>query len=134
MHLGTWSLTLNLGGFERAADISDCRIVAEDMPAEERHLCGPITRYRLKAVAAQDLSADSIWTLAWDYAHQLVDVELRPAGGDAPSEDTPWFVGTVRIPEPRGDVLGGTANASRTAKFTFEIDWPFEAKPERVTS
>lgn len=134
MQLGTRSLTLNLGGFERAAEISDCRIPAEPIPNGERTLCGPATRYRLKARAVQDPASDTVWDLAWDYVGETVEVTLRPAGGEEPTEAAPWFTGTLEIPEPSGDILGGTASASRSNRFTFEIDWPFEAKPERVTS
>lgn len=133
MQLGTRSLTLNLGGFERAAEVSDVRIIAEAMPAEERTLCGPVTRYRLRATAAQDPATDTLWDLAWDYVGDLVDVDLRPAGGDTISADQPSFTGTVEILQPLGDLLGGQANKSPNARFTFEIDWPFTAKPTRLT-
>lgn len=134
MQLGTRSLTLNLGGFERAAEISDCRITAEPLPAEDRRLCGPVTRYRLRATAVQDPGAGSLWDLAWDYVNELIEVELRPAGGAVPTEDQPWFTGTVRVAEPEGDILGGTANKSPNTRFTFAIDWPFEDKPTRVVA
>ena len=42
--------------------------------------------------------------------------------------------GTVTIQEPDGDLLGGEANASTSAKFTVEVSWPFTAKPTRVTA
>lgn len=132
MQLGTRSLTLNLGGFERATEVSDVRIVAEPVPDDERVLCGPITRYRLKARAVQDPAAGSVWDLAWDYVGTTVEVELRPAGGATPTEDQPWFTGTVEIGEPTGDVLGGQANASPNTRFTFEIDWVFTDKPTRL--
>lgn len=134
MQLGTRSLTLNLGGFERAAEVSDVRIVAEPVPTERRKLCAPATQYRLRATVVQDPATGSLWDLAWDYIGTTVEVELRPSGNETPTEDEPWFTGAVEIGEPEGDILGGTANKSPNARFTFGIDWVFTDKPERVTS
>lgn len=132
MHLGTRALTLTLGGFPRTAEVSDCRIVAEPVPDGERLLCASPTRYRLRATAVQDPAPGSLWDLAWDYIGETVEVDLRPAGGDMPTEDQPWVTGTVEIGEPSGDVLGGAANTSRGNRFTFSIDWLFDEKPNLV--
>lgn len=134
MQLGTRSLTLNLGGFERATEVSDCRIVAEPVPTERRKLCASPTQYRLRATVVQDPATGSLWDLAWDYVGDKVEVEVRPAGGESPSEAQPWFTGTVEVGEPTGDMIGGQANASPNTRFTFAIDWLFDDKPLRVTS
>lgn len=133
MHLGTRSLTLTVDGIPRTADVSDCKIVSGPHPFLPRLINRPEPReYRLQCVAAQDLTAESLWDLAWSRHGEQIEVDLRPAGGSAPSETQPWFTGTVTIAEPDGDFLGGQANASLSSRFTFEIDWAFESKPTRV--
>lgn len=134
MQLGTRSLTLSIGGVERAAEVGDCRIVAEPIPDGERRLFEPSTRYRLVASAVQDPAAGTVWDLAWDYVGTEVEVVIRPTGNVAASADEPWFTGTVEVGEPTGDLLGGQADASRTRRLSFEIDWLFTAKPERVVA
>lgn len=132
MHLGTRSLTLLVDGIPRTADVSDCRIVSGPVPEGRRRLCTLGREYRLQATVAQDLSTDSLWDMVWSRAEEQVDIDLRPAGGAVPTEDQPWFVGTVTITEPDGDLLGGQADASPGSRFTFGIDWVFTDKPERI--
>lgn len=143
MHLGTWSLTLTVDGVTRTGDISDCRIVSGPAPTDRESLIrgaplpswdGPQRAYRLQGVGAQDPAAGSLWDLVWSSVGMQVEVDLRPAGGGTASEDQPWFVGTVTISEPDGDLLGGPADPSRANRFTFEIDWYFTAKPTRVVA
>lgn len=132
MHLGTRSLTLMVDGIPRTADVSDCRIVSGPIEESKRYLMDIGREYRLQCTAAQDLTPESLWDLAWSRNGEKVEVDLRPAGGAMPTEDQPWFTGTVTIAEPDGDFLGGQANASLSSRFTFEIDWVFEVKPVRV--
>lgn len=133
MHLGTRSLTLTVGGVSRTGDVSDCRIVSGPLSDDHpRRLCVPDREYRLRGRAAQDLSAGSLWDLVWSSVDELVQVDVRPAGGDVASNTQPAFTGTVRISEPDGDILGGGADASPGSRFAFEFDWPFLAKPVRV--
>lgn len=134
MHLGTRSLTLTVGGVSRTADVSDCRIVSAPIRPEMVAICGPTREYWLKGVAVQDPSVGSLWDLVWDHADDEVEVVLRPAGGSVASDTEPAFVGTVTVTEPDGDMLGGQADPSSANRFVFEINWPFTAKPTRVTS
>lgn len=142
MQLGTRSLTLNLGGFERAAEVSDCRITSQALGELPRRLFQNGTRYldqevrdwRLQGTAVQDTATGSLWSLVWDYAGTEVPVEIRPAGGEMPSDEQPFFTGLVVVSFPEGDFVGGAADKSSSARLTFTIDWPFVDKPERVTS
>lgn len=142
MQLGTRSLTLYLGGFERATEVSDCRIASrakEGLPTRgwqngARYLDQDYREFRLQGTAVQSTAVDSLWGLVWEYAGTEVDVELRPAGGDVPSEEQPFFTGRVVVMYPDGDLLGGAANKSTNTRFTFAFDWPFLDKPLRVTS
>lgn len=132
MHLGTRSLTLMIDEVPRTADVSDCRIVTEERPAGLRPIYTSRWQYRLQCTAAQDLTAGSLWDLLWSRENQDVEVDLRPAGGDFPTPEQPWFTGIVTITGSEGDLIGGQANASPRSRFTFAIDWPFRAKPERI--
>jgi hypothetical protein len=134
MQLGTRFLTLSLGGFERTAEVSDCRIVSGPIESRQRHLCEPDREYRLQGTGVQDPATGTLWDLVWEYAETDVEVDLRPAGGVAPSEDQPWFTGTVTITEPDGVLLGGQADARNGGRFTFAFDWVFKEKPLRVVA
>ncbi|WP_214055984.1 hypothetical protein [Nocardioides aquaticus] len=96
-------------------------------------MCGPTRQYRLQGTAAQDPGKDSFWDLVWSNADEHVDIALRPAGGEVPTDEQPWFIGTVLIGEADGDLLGGEADAAPGARFVFGFDWAFTAKPTRVT-
>ncbi|WP_300399884.1 hypothetical protein [Nocardioides sp.] len=122
-----------MDGVSRTSDVSDCRIVSTTANRPRLLYQLPPREYRLTATAAQDVTEDSLWSLIWNRAGEFVEVDLRPAGGEMPTEDQPWFTGTVLITETDGDLLGGAAEASPTTRFTFDIDWAFTAKPTRVT-
>lgn len=132
MHLGARSLTLTIDGVARTADVSDCRIVSGPMPESERVLFGPTREYRLQGTAAQDPSTGSLWDLVWSRVDEQLDVDLRPAGGQVPSDAQPSFTGTVTITESDGALLGGQADWAPGARFTFDFDWAFTAKPTRL--
>ncbi len=133
MHLDARSLTVTLDGVSRTADVSNCRLATTEMPDNERVLYGPTRQHRLQGTAAQDPTEDSLWDLAWSSVGELVEVVLRPAGGEAPTGAQPWFTGTVVVGETDGDVLGGEADTSPGARFVFDFDWAFTVKPTRVT-
>lgn len=132
MHLGTRSLTLSVAGISRTGDVSDCRIVSGPLTWRPRVIGGPDREYRLQGRAAQDPGAGSLWDLVWSRVNEWVEVDLRPAGGVTVSEAQPSFSGFVRIAEPDGDLLGGTAAVSLGARFTFEFDWVFRTRPVRL--
>ncbi len=136
--LGTRLLTLDLGGDDFTAEVSDCRITSQ--PADSGFVtfadaaAGGKREYRLKAKAVQDPAAGTMWDKVWTGAGTTVAAIIKPAGGTAASASQPHFTGNVTITEPDGDLLGGEADASTTARFTFEIEWVYEAKPVRVTA
>ncbi len=140
MHLGTRSLTLSVDGSYRTAEVSNCQIVSapkQGVPDQvwqngTRRLSQEKRDYRLVATVVQDPAQDSLWDLMWNRAGENVDVDLRPAGGSVPSDEQPWFLGTVTILVPDGIVLGGAASPSAANRFTFAIDWPFLEKPTLV--
>lgn len=94
--------------------------------------------YALNLVMKQNTTADSLWDVMWDRSGEDVDVEVWPNGRPAtpftPSPTQPMFEGTVTITDPDGDLLGGEANPSTSARQTTEVSWMFTAKPTRTTA
>lgn len=136
--LGTRSLTLTIGGEEVTAQISNCRIVSgaadSDFVSFADANSGGSRVYRLQGTASQNMETGSVWDQIWNHAGETVAAVVKPNGGAAATPATPSFSGNVIITEPDGDLLGGEANASATAKFTIDFDWEFTAKPTMATS
>lgn len=134
--LGTRALTLTIGGEDYTAQVSDCRITAgesdSDFVSFADAAAGGAREYKLAFTAVQDPEADTIWDLVWSQTGTTVAVSIKPNGGTLASPTQPHFTGNVVITEPDGDILGGEANSSATARFTFEAEWTFTAKPLRV--
>lgn len=135
--LGTRSLTLEIGGTDYTAQVSNCRIVSgaadSDFLTFAEAAQGGGREYMLTFTAVQDPATGTLWDRIWTAAGETVAFTIAPAGGEVPSETQPHFTGNAVITEPDGDLLGGEANASTTAKFTFEAEWACTAKPVRVT-
>jgi len=136
--LGTRSLKMKIGAVEFNTDVSNVRITSQESDSDfvsfADAAAGGAREYRLACTATQDpADVNSIWNMVWTKAGQDAVIVLDAYGGGAPSATNPTINGTVVISEPDGDLLGGEANASTTAKFTFEIEWTFKAKPTLVT-
>lgn len=136
--LGTRALTVSIGGTDRTAQVSNCRIISgasdSDFTTFADAAAGGAREYRLAFTAVQDPATESLWDLLWASAGTTTAVIVKPAGGTTASPTQPHFTGNVVITEPDGDLLGGEANSSATARFTFECEWVFTAKPTRVTA
>jgi hypothetical protein len=137
--LGTRQLTLSVGGTDFTAQVSNCRIISgaadSDFTTFADAAAGGAREYRLGFTAVQDPATGTLWDKVWTAAGTSVAVIIKPAGGAAtPSPTQPHFTGNVTVVEPDGDLLGGEANASTTARFTFECEWVFTAKPTRLVA
>ncbi|WP_323792420.1 hypothetical protein [Nocardioides sp.] len=136
--LGTRSLTLTIGGEDYTAQVSNCRITTGEADGGflsfAAAAAGGSREYKLAFTAVQDTDADTIWDLVWSQAGTTVAAIIQPAGGTTASPSQPHFTGNLVITEPDGDILGGEANSSASARFTFEAEWTFTAKPTRVTA
>lgn len=136
MDLGTRSLTLSLGGDDVTVEVSNCRIVSgaadADFVSFADAAAGGAREYRLQGTAKQRTDIDSISDLIWTAAGTTIAAVVAPNGGVSASATTPKYSGNVVITEPDGDLVGGEANASPTAKFTLDFDFPFTAKPVRA--
>lgn len=137
--LGTRSLKFKVGTTEFNADVSNCRIVSAESDSDfvsfAQAAAGGARDYTLAFTATQDpADATSLWRKVWDSAGSTVAVSINPYGGTTFSTANPGYTGNVVITEPDGDLLGGEANASTTARFTIDLEWKFTAKPTQVTS
>lgn len=93
--------------------------------------------YTLALTLKQNTTADSLWDIVWARSGDDVPVEVWPNGmpvsGD-PTASQPQFTGTVTVTDPDGDLLGGEANPSTSARQVTEVEWMFTAKPVRNTT
>jgi hypothetical protein len=136
--LGTRKLTLTIDGDEVAPEVSTAVITAKDASSDfvsfAAAAAGGSREYGLKLTMVQDPAAGSLWDQVWAHAGDDVAVVVRPHGNATPSASEPHFTGTVTISEPDGDLLGGEADASTSARFTTEVEWVFTSKPTRVVA
>jgi hypothetical protein len=136
--IGTRSLTVLLDTVEVAPAVSSVTIDASasdsDFVSFADAAAGGSRQYVLKFTAVQDPVANSLWDKIWVKAGTDVAVLVRPFGNATATPTQPHFSGTVNIREPDGTLLGGDADPSTTARFTVECEWPFAAKPTRVTA
>lgn len=136
--LGTRSLTLTIGGTAVTAQISNCRLVSGEADADfvsfEDAAAGGARTYRLQGTATQNMETGSLWDTMWTSPGTSVAAVLSPNGGTTASATQPKFSGNVIVTEPDGDILGGEANTSPSAKFTWEFDWEFTARPTRAVA
>lgn len=134
--LGTRDLTLTIGGTDYTATVTNCRITTAagetDVTTFADAKAGGTRVYALAFTMIQDPSALSLWDKIWTAAGTTVAVVVSPAGGTTASATQPKFSGNVTITEPDGDLLGGEANASTSARFLTEVSWVFAAKPTRA--
>lgn len=132
--LGTRSLKMTVDGVDYTADVSKVVIKSaaadSDFVSFAQAAAGGSREYSLAFTATQDpADATSVWNIMWDLAGTEVDVEVLPYGGAVISATNPAFTGTVVVSEPDGDLLGGEADASTTARMTIDLEWKFTAKP-----
>lgn len=137
--LGTRLLKLTIDGQEVTAEVSKAVITSNDAGSDFTTFAdaaaGGAREYRLEFTAAQDpVTATSLWRQVFDNAGDSVDFVLDPVGGGVAGPGNPLYTGTVTITEPDGDFLGGQADSSTSARFTFDCAWVCDGKPvEDVT-
>ncbi len=136
--IGTRKLTLMIDGVEVSPQVSKATVSAGDRESDFLTFAdaraGGARDYFLNLTLVQDAATGSLWSQVWDNAGDEIEVIVRPYGNVAPTATEPHFRGTVVVKEPDGDLLGGEADASSTARMTIEVTWPFNAKPTRVVS
>lgn len=135
--IGTRKLKIEIDGIEHTAVVSNARITSAESDSDFLSFAdaaaGGARDYALALTLAQDAATGSLWSKIFDNAGTDVPVTLMPYGNAVASTAEPHFTATATISEPDGDLLGGEANASNTAKMTVEVSWSLLAKPVKVT-
>lgn len=136
--LGTRKLVLNIDSNDVTAQVSNARFTSaaadSDFVSFADAAAGGARAYKLEGTTVQDTAADTVWDQIWSNAGADVAGVLQPYGSAAAAPSTPHYTFNATIEEPDGDLLGGAANSSTTAKFTIDFSWPLDAKPAKVTT
>ncbi|MFB6726792.1 hypothetical protein ACFCV3_41875 [Kribbella sp. NPDC056345] len=136
--LGTRLLKLEIDGQTVTAQVSRSVITSGEADSDfvtfADAAAGGARQYNLEFTAVQNTATGTIWDKIWTAAGTEVTGTLMPYGNVAPSLTEPHYDFTAVVTEPDGDLLGGEANASTTARFTFEGVWPLTGKPTKVTA
>lgn len=136
--LGTRLLKLEIDGDPVTAQVSVSKFTSgaadSDFVTFADAAAGGARQYNLEFTAVQDLTSGTIWDQIWTAAGTTVTGTLMPYGNATPSVTEPHYTFSAVITEPDGDFLGGEANVSTSARFTFDGVWPLTAKPVKVTS
>lgn len=136
--VGTRLLTLEVDGDSKTGEVSNIRFTSGEADADfvtfADAAAGGAKEYRLQGTAVQDMVADTLWDLMFTTPGTEVDVVIAPYGNAVASPTQPHLTATCVVEEPEGDLLGGDADKSTTARMTWEINWPCLAKPVKVTA
>lgn len=139
--IGTRLLKIQVGtpAVEYTAQVSAAEVTSKETDSDfvsfAAAAAGGGRDYSLKFTCVQDAETASLWDEIWTNAGAEVPVVMMPYGNDSAASPTqPWFTMNAVITEPDGTILGGEADASTTAKFTVECEWPLTEKPVRETS
>ena len=134
--LGTRLLKLEIDAVERSAEVSNARITSGESDSDfltfADAAAGGARQYNLSFTAAQDAVAATLWDLIWTGAGDEVDGTFIPYGNAVPSATQPHYEFTAVVSEPNGDLLGGEANTSVTARFTIDCEWKLTGKPTKL--
>lgn len=136
--LGTRTLKVKIGATEYTAQVSKCVVTSGEADADfvtfADAAAGGAREYRLEFTAVQDLATGTLWSQVFTAAGTTVAVSIAPYGATTATATAPFVNGNVVITEPDGDFIGTEADASTTARATFECSWVFTAKPTLVTT
>lgn len=136
--VGTRKLVLKVEGTDFSDAVKVCVVTSRKADGgfgsfAEARAGGP-REYVLKLTMKQDTAAATLHDYVWAHFGEEVDVEVWPHGGTVAAVATPKYTGTCVVAEPDGELLGGEANESTSARFTTEVEWVFLAKPTKVTA
>lgn len=136
--LGTRALVVTIATTDYTAQVSKCAITSAESDTDfvtfTNAAAGGARDYKLVFTAVQDGAASTLWDKVFSAAGTTVAYLIKPYGNATASATEPHFSGNAVVVEPDGDFIGGEADASTTARFTIECEWPLTAKPTRVTS
>lgn len=134
---GTRLLQLVIDGDEVTAEVSVAKITTGEADSDfvtfAQAAAGGSRQYNLEMTAVQDTVADTVWDKVWSAAGTTVPCTLKLYGNAVATVAQPHFTFNAVIAEPDGDFIGGEADVSTTARMTFDVVWPLEGKPTKVT-
>lgn len=137
-HLGTRFLKIKVGATEYTSTVSECAVGSDpadsDFTSFADAAAGGAREWFLRFVGAQDMATGSLWRYLWDNPGTSVAVKVNPYGNATATATEPHYSGNVTVSLPDGDLIGGAANSSTTAKQTVACRWVFAAKPTESTS
>lgn len=136
--IGTRLLVLTIGGTDVTAQASKAVITTKEADSDFETFAdaaaGGAREYALEFEAVQDAVTGTLWDKVWTLAGTTVAGILKPYGNATASVSQPHYSFNATITEPDGDLIGGEADKSTTARQTFEARWVLDAKPTKVTS
>lgn len=122
------ALSLVLDDVDYWADVTSAQLssVENGPPIETFH--GEVhdfsRKYLLEGTAIQSLQSSSFWRFAWANSGRVIDFRYSPLGNHEPLEDSPHFIGKVRVgPYP---AIGGDAGKG---EYEFDFQWEVIGKP-----
>ena len=133
--LGTRTLKIKVGSTEYTAQVSRAVITSGEADSDfvtfADAAAGGSREYRLEFTAVQDMATGTLWDQVFTAAGTTVACKLNPYGVSTAAAGTPIYTFNAVISEPDGDYIGGEADASSSARMTFECSWVLTAKPTK---
>jgi len=134
--LGTRALKMKIGATEYTAQVSKAVITSGEADSDfvtfADAAAGGAREYRLEFTGVQDLATGTLWDQVFTLAGTSVACIFNPYGVTPATATQPFYTFNATITEPDGDFIGGEADASTTARMTFECSWVLSAKPVKV--
>lgn len=136
--LGTRSLKIKIGATEYTAQVSKVVVTSGEADSDfvtfADAAAGGAREYRLEFTAVQDHTTGTLWDQVFSSPGTVASCKLNPYGAATATATEPHFTFNATITEPDGDFIGGEADASTSARMTFECSWVLAAKPVKVTT
>lgn len=113
-------------------ECSTVRLIQDDEPGHDWQglQTQNVGRWLFEVSAIQSTKPGSLWRFLWSHEFSEADVIYAPHGNTEPSDDEPFFTGTVRTPSAPD--LGGEAGEHTEHEFTVQMT--LLSKPELVTT
>lgn len=136
--VGTRLLTLTVEGSSYTDEAAVAKVTSgaadSDFLTFADAAAGGSRQYNLEVNLVQDLEAGTLWRMIWDSPGTEVDFVIAPYGNAVASPTQPHVAGTAVVAEPDGDLIGGQADTSTTARMAVTAVWKCTGKPTLVTS
>lgn len=136
--VGTRLLTLSVEGSSFTDEVATAKVTSgaadSDFLTFADAAAGGSRQYNLEVNGVQDLVVGTLWRMIWDSPGTEVDFIIAPYGNAVASPTQPHVAGTAVVAEPDGDLVGGQADISTTARLAYTAVWKCTGKPVLVTA